>query len=129
MYLNLSQVRALAKANGIDSMRYVENALKHNIFGEIFCIYPEGTKIFRRKNDKGRVRWFLHGYTDADVPRTLARLATLPKWRKPKPKQVYQVFVNDTWEHWTGSFESCRREVKSLRATGTKAKIEIRKVA
>ena len=72
------QARALARANGM-THEDISWAFRPTNQGEIIVIFPEGTKVYR----KGR-SFFLYGYTDTDVPRTLARLAGLPKYRAPR---------------------------------------------
>lgn len=123
-YLPLSHVRALAKANGHE--RLLEQAITQDRTGELFCL-REGTKIYRYNNPGEKQKFLLYGYGNQDVERTLERLYKLPGVRKPKPKQTYLLKVNGH-SHWGGSWESCCRERRELRASGSKAQMRIEKM-
>ena len=124
-YLKLSQVRALAKANRHGTDLWLEECLLQDQVGELFVVFPEGTKVGRKK-ENGRVVYYLHGYTDNDVPRTMERLKGLPPGRKPQPRKLWRLSVNDQ-PHWTDTWAGCQREAKNLRASGFKGKIDIRR--
>ena len=125
-YLKLSQVRALAKANRHDTDLWLEECLLKDVTGELFVVYPEGTKVARRK-EGGKIVFCLWGYTDTDVPRTVERLKSLPPGRKPQPRKLWRLSVNEQ-PHWTDTWAGCQREAKNLRAGGFKGRIEFRRV-
>lgn len=124
MRLSLGQVRALAKANG--NQNIIERALREDITGELCCVYPEGTKVYRRREGK-KTYFLLYGYGNRDVERTLERLKTLPLGKKPKIQKMWRLFVNGQ-SHWSGNWASCQKERRSIRSSGSKAPITITRV-